>query len=335
MTKQEGEIIQLPAPDTIEDLTVDKILTSRYQMRIGAYEKEEDLQQLAHSIKTIGLSHLPWVRPHPMKDGFYEIISGHRRIDAVKRFLKWKSVRCQVFKNLSEQMVLFLVGEENLARRNIYPYEKGLYFRQWREKFEVEDIAEMFSYSPDAILSWLDLQQNVDKITQSLTEQEKQQFISKATRQKIELLLNLKSERDIVEACRKTIKGDELPEIQRFVEASINASQKVSGISKTTAKEEAPPEKRLLSTYSKLAKSRNYEEAMENTKALGQVLQSTLDEFQELKATFNGIKTKDKLVIKVKKAGPINVSHRKDNSGTVYCVHEVKDSKPIITRVKF
>ena len=74
---------------------------------------------------------------------------------------------------------------------------------------------------------------------------------------------------------------------------------------------------------------------MENTKALGQVLQSTLDEFQELKATFNGIKTKDKLVIKVKKAGPINVSHRKDNSGTVYCVHEVKDSKPIITRVKF
>jgi len=80
---------QLPIPDEVVEIDHDLMDPSPYQMRIEAYEDEEDLKQLAVGIQRLGMDPIPKVRPSPTKAGRFQIMTGHRRREAVVKYLKW------------------------------------------------------------------------------------------------------------------------------------------------------------------------------------------------------------------------------------------------------
>ena len=76
---QQYRIQQLPIPDEVVEIaSTDLVDPSPYQMRIDAYEDEEDLKQLANGIQRLGMDPIPKVRPSPTKAGRFQMMTGHR-----------------------------------------------------------------------------------------------------------------------------------------------------------------------------------------------------------------------------------------------------------------
>ena len=160
-------------------------------------------------------------------------MTGHRRREAVVKYLKWKTIKCAVYKNLSEETVLLLVGEDNMARRNIYPYEKGRYFNIWHER-EVDDstAGELLGVTARAVYGWRTLTNALDELGVPLGKEGTNKLIKNATRPKIDLLLQIKDKKDIITACWKVANGGEegtVEKLQEFVIASLNASSRSAG----------------------------------------------------------------------------------------------------------
>ena len=103
---------------------------SRYQVRDSAFFSKEDLENLASSIRSIGLIELPKVRQSPEDPEYYEIISGHRRIRAASEILGWSEINCEVYdhEDCDESLIFQLCLEENIQRHNLSPYEEGIAF---------------------------------------------------------------------------------------------------------------------------------------------------------------------------------------------------------------
>lgn len=324
------EINQLPNPSRACDIPIGKLLTSRYQMRIPAYESDEDLKSLAHSIKTRGLSDPIWVRPHPDEEGFYEIISGHRRVEAIKRFLKWREVKCLVYEGLPEKNVMYLVGDSNFHRHNIFPYERGVYFRTLSKFMKVGDMARLFGFTPRKIKSWLDLQQSVDRLTKSLTVEEKRMFLEKITKQKLDALLKIKDENDSMTACRMVMQGSNLLQIELFVEASLsNGSNKINGTPNAQDGEKIEKvnsTRSIASVYSKLINSEDFTDARKNAKELGQMLTTALEEldtFREIAEIKNGPTGH----FEADREGILTFCHKLAPDGSILCINQIEGTK--------
>jgi ParB/RepB/Spo0J family partition protein len=132
-TTSEGQIFKKAV------LAIDLLKTSRYQTRDTAFNDLEELENLANSIKAVGLLEPPRVRRDPQDPGCFEIISGHRRILAVSKFLGWKEVECEIFENLGEFDVFRLNVTENMQRSNLSPYEEGISFLTCERLFGFSD----------------------------------------------------------------------------------------------------------------------------------------------------------------------------------------------------
>ena len=141
-----------------ELIPIDKLEISVNQTRIFGSLDRELLQTLALSIRLHGLIEKPQVRAHPNKQkaeqGVYEIITGHRRLSAIKSFLPLiKDVECTVLEVNDEIEVLAIAGESNLLRSNLSVYEEGRLYRRAavNHGLHAEAIAKMFSVSPDIV----------------------------------------------------------------------------------------------------------------------------------------------------------------------------------------
>lgn len=88
-------------------------------------KESEDFKQLMESIKEIGVSTPITVRKS--KDGFYEIISGHRRSTACSE-LGLKTVPAVMVEMTDDQAVLAMV-DSNIQRENILPSEKAFAYK--------------------------------------------------------------------------------------------------------------------------------------------------------------------------------------------------------------
>ena len=66
------------------------------------------------------------VRPFS-SDGKYEVISGHRRLDALKR-LGVKEVPV-IIKDLSDEQAIMMMVDSNLKRENVLPSEKAFAYK--------------------------------------------------------------------------------------------------------------------------------------------------------------------------------------------------------------
>ncbi|MBE7048465.1 MAG: ParB/RepB/Spo0J family partition protein [Ruminococcaceae bacterium] len=82
---------------------------------------DDSMTELAESIRQSGVLSPIVVRPH--KDGGYEILSGHRRVEASK--IAEKSEVPAVIKDLDDDTATILLVDSNLQREHILPSEKA------------------------------------------------------------------------------------------------------------------------------------------------------------------------------------------------------------------
>lgn len=73
--------VEISNQDELKHVAVSQILVNPYQPRREF--KEEELEALAQSIRTVGILHPPLVRPLPGSD-YYELVSGERRFRAAQ-----------------------------------------------------------------------------------------------------------------------------------------------------------------------------------------------------------------------------------------------------------
>ena len=103
----------------IESIPIEKIRSSRHQAR--KVFPEAGIIGLSGSIKLEGLIQPVTVRP---VDGGWELISGERRLLAVKR-LGWKTIEARIIQPVSEGEVAAKGLIENLQRENLNPMEEA------------------------------------------------------------------------------------------------------------------------------------------------------------------------------------------------------------------
>ncbi|MBA3721597.1 MAG: ParB/RepB/Spo0J family partition protein [Parachlamydiaceae bacterium] len=110
--------VEIAAKEELREVEIAKISVNPYQPR--RHFDQEDLQELADSIKAVGLLHPPLVRPIPHSDEF-ELISGERRFRAASLAgMKTLSVIVRhTSSSLSAQAALI----ENIQRVDLNPLE--------------------------------------------------------------------------------------------------------------------------------------------------------------------------------------------------------------------
>ena len=86
---------------------------------------DEDMDALVESIKQCGVLTPVIARPH--KDGGYEILSGHRSVNAIE--LDWITDFPVVATNLAADTASILLVERNLPREHILPHEKAFSYQ--------------------------------------------------------------------------------------------------------------------------------------------------------------------------------------------------------------
>ena len=115
MNKEErNSIVELPID------VIDQFPKHPYKVK-----DDDDMIQLIESIKENGVITPIIVRPNPK--GRYEMISGHRRLQAC-RHLGHKTIRGQVLE-LDKNAATVMMVDSNLARSNILPSEKAFAYK--------------------------------------------------------------------------------------------------------------------------------------------------------------------------------------------------------------
>ncbi|MGN0694626.1 MAG: ParB/RepB/Spo0J family partition protein [Lentihominibacter sp.] len=112
--KKEKVIVELP---------VDKI--DQFPKHPYKVKDDDDMIQLVESIRDNGVIVPIIVRAK--KDGRYEMVSGHRRLQACK-YLGHKTIRSEVVE-LDKNAATVMMVDSNLARSNILPSEKAFAYK--------------------------------------------------------------------------------------------------------------------------------------------------------------------------------------------------------------
>ena len=98
-------------------------------------EQDETLLELMASIETNGLLSPITVRH---KGDKYEVIAGHRRLEAVKR-LGEPFIECLIKEDVSDKDYFVMQVEENIQRKNMSAYEIVKCFDHLKEKYGCTD----------------------------------------------------------------------------------------------------------------------------------------------------------------------------------------------------
>jgi ParB family chromosome partitioning protein len=144
---------------------IDLIRPNRFQPR--ATFSEEDLQELADSIKTQGVLQPLLVRPD---DAGYELIAGERRLRASKRTgLTQVPV---VIKRVTDDKLLEMSLVENIQRENLNPIEEAEAYHRLISQLDLtqDQASARVGKSRSAVANFLRLRQLPDQIKASITE---------------------------------------------------------------------------------------------------------------------------------------------------------------------
>ncbi len=115
-----GVVMELPILD---------IGRSPYQPRRDF--REEDLRELADSLRQSGLVQLPTVRR--LANGRYELIAGERRLRAAQ-LAGWRKIRVSVVE-ADDQTAAVMTTTENLQREDLNPIEEAVSYKTLQDKF--------------------------------------------------------------------------------------------------------------------------------------------------------------------------------------------------------
>lgn len=161
----------------LEDIDVSKIEPSPFPLRI---EHSREIETLMHTLRLCGQLSPVKVRPHPRIKDRYQLIYGHRRLEAAKR-LNWPSVKAEVIPATDEEMLL-LALIENMETNSLTDFEKGLALRRLNREFKktYDEIANLLGRSKAYVAQHIAMTELFDeedmkdpavqKILQNLTE---------------------------------------------------------------------------------------------------------------------------------------------------------------------
>jgi ParB family chromosome partitioning protein len=111
-----------------EEISLDLIDDSTFNVRLEYHD--EDIDALKVSMGSIGLLTPVTLRK---KQERYELVFGHRRTRAA-RALGWRTIPAQVRECSNEQMLEFSLSE-NVERKDLSDYEKGVVFLRMHQEF--------------------------------------------------------------------------------------------------------------------------------------------------------------------------------------------------------
>lgn len=126
-----GFVPAAPVREGLPQVAVDKIRPNRYQPRKRI--DPDTISELASSIKAQGL-----IQPlvvNDSLDGTYELISGERRLRAVRR-LGWDKVPA-VIRRVGDSELLEITLVENLQREDLNPVEEAAGYKRLNEEFQL------------------------------------------------------------------------------------------------------------------------------------------------------------------------------------------------------
>jgi len=132
----------------MDEVSIDQIKPSRYQLRLSF--KVEDLKE---EIQRDGLLSSLIVR---RKDGYYELIDGQRRLEALKE-LGWKKVPVEI-QEVDDQKARLMVYKLNSIRESYSIEEKARYFKKLNEEgMTAYAIGQEFHINDSTIRAYLNI----------------------------------------------------------------------------------------------------------------------------------------------------------------------------------
>ena len=126
------------APGAPLEINILEIERSPYQPRRDF--REEELNELAESLKNNGIVQPPTVRRNSA--GRYELIAGERRLRAAQ-LAGWKKIRVTLV-DVDDQTAAIMTTTENVNREDLNPIEEAVSYKTLQEKFNLTqaDVAE-------------------------------------------------------------------------------------------------------------------------------------------------------------------------------------------------
>lgn len=138
--------------DEIVELPIDSLVPNPYQPR--EFIKDEQLEELANSIKECGLLHPVSVRRIANQ---YEIIEGERRVRACKK-LGYTKIPA-VIRNVNDKQMLVIALIENLQRENLNPIEEAKGYNRLINEYQLtqQEVADKIGKSRSNVANMLRL----------------------------------------------------------------------------------------------------------------------------------------------------------------------------------
>lgn len=151
--------------DVVVKVNIDKVESNPYQPRTIFIE--EEIKELAESIKESGLLHPLVLRPQ--EDG-YQIIAGERRLRALKMLGEKKCPA--IIKDIDDQTMAQLALVENLQRKDLHFFEEALGYQRMLFSFNMTqaELGKKVGRSQSAIANKLRLLRLPTKLRESIIE---------------------------------------------------------------------------------------------------------------------------------------------------------------------
>ncbi len=222
----------------IVEVDVLKIKESRYQTRIQAFEEEDDIKNLARSIEQIGLLEFPKIRPLPEDPNLYEQITGHRRKLAMI-YLKRPTMKCELYKNLSEMDTFDIVLNDNIQAKRFSNFEEGLAFLKAKDEFQMDHvkIAKTFSKDIDDVERKMESAAVLKEMSSLLDGPDILMFQQRCNMKQRELIESLPAKATEVrrQACKMVADGCTVDALEKYVKDYFimhRSERRENGVSK-------------------------------------------------------------------------------------------------------
>lgn len=133
-----SDLIQSPFQSRFEQPKVKAYTSKSFIQKEKAKVQKDELEELVHSIQESGLMQPIIVRP---QENNYEIIDGHRRVEAMKRLGRGQIMA--IIKDVSdrEAQIMHVIG--NLQRKNLKPVEQALTYQKMIDTGVFKDKREL------------------------------------------------------------------------------------------------------------------------------------------------------------------------------------------------
>ncbi len=121
-------------------LPVEKVIPTKDNPR-KILKNDPGIAELAKSIKgTGGVIQAVIARPHPTKDGFYELRAGERRLTASK-LAGMETIKAEVVSDMTDDQARVITAVENLEREDLTPLEESRGIKLLMKSEELEEVA--------------------------------------------------------------------------------------------------------------------------------------------------------------------------------------------------